>query len=306
MKRIKIIALMLLVVPMCNTRKNFDKGYFAMGVRQGALDNPEIDEASGLAASVVNKGMLWTHNDSGDEARIFLIDGKGICKAVVRLEGVSNRDWEDISVGPGPEEGQSYVYVGEIGDNRSTYEYKYLYRIPEPIIPIRPGMIDTTIQVSDSIKFTLEGGPRDTEAVIVDPLSRDIYVFSKNEKKNIRVFRLRYPQSTTDVIEAEYVMPLPIVKVNAADISPDGREILIKNYTHVYYWRKEPNEPISSALAREPLSLPYTTEPQGEAVTFDRAGDGYYTLSEEKKNSRPWLLFYQRVSDKSDAQKGGL
>src|SRR5690606_17818887 len=279
MKHIKMIALIVLLVPMCNTRKNFDKGYFGMGVRQGALDNRDIDEASGLAASVVNEGMLWTHNDSGDKARIFLIDKKAACKAVVWLDGVNNRDWEEIAVGPGPVEGQSYVYVGEIGDNRATYEYKYLYRFPEPVIPIRPERFDTTLRVIDSIKFTLEGGPRDTEAFFVDPISRDIYVFSKNEKKNIYVFRLPYPQSTTDVVEAEFVMFLPIVKVNAADISPDGREILIKNYTHVYYWRKEPNEPIPSALARAPLSLPYTTEPQGEAVAFDRAGEGYFTLS---------------------------
>ncbi len=295
MKRFKIIALIVLLVPMCNTRKNFDKGYFGMGVRQGALDYSEIDEASGLAASVANKGMLWTHNDSGDKARIFLIDRKGVCKAVVWLEGVDNRDWEEIAVGVGPEEGQSYVYVGEIGDNRATYKYKYLYRFREPEIPVGPERIDTTIHTFDSIKFTLEGGPRDTEAFLVDPISRDIYVFSKNEKKKIRVFRLPYPQSTSEVTKAEFVMYLPIVKVNAADISADGREILIKNYTHVYYWRKEPNEPIPSALEREPLSLPYTTEPQGESVAFDRAGEGYFTLSEEHNHTAPWVLFYPRV-----------
>lgn len=304
MKGLSIAAMILLLVPMCNTRKNFDKGYFAMGVRQGVLDNSEIDEASGLAASAVNKGMLWTHNDSGDEARIFLIDRTGSCRAVVRLEGVTNRDWEDISVGPGPSEGESYVYVGEIGDNRAMYAYKYLYRFPEPEIPLRREMLDTTIHVSDSIKFTLEGGPRDTEAVIVDPLSRDVFVFSKNEKKNIRVFRLAYPQSTTEVMEAEYVMPLPIVKVNAADVSPDGREILIKNYTHVYYWQKEPGESIPTALTREPLSLPYTTEPQGEAVTFDRDGEGYFTLSEENNNTKPWLLFYERVRATEQGAEG--
>lgn len=297
MKRIKIIALIVLLVPMCNTRKNFDKGYFAMGVRQGQLDYREIDEASGLAASVANEGMLWTHNDSGDEARIFLIDRKGVCKAVVWLEGVDNRDWEEIAVAPGPEEGQSYVYVGEIGDNRAKREYKYLYRFPEPAIPTRSERIDTTIHALDSIKFTLEGGPRDTEAFIVDPISRDIYVFSKNEKKRIRVFRLPYPQSTTHVTEAEFVMYLPIVKINAADISSDGSELLIKNYTHVYYWRKQPNEGIPSVLEREPFSLPYTTEPQGESVAFDRAGEGYFTLSEEHNDTAPWLLFYPRVRD---------
>lgn len=289
-----IITLGILLLPMCSTRKKFDGRFFEMGVRQGALDNPKINEASGLASSVVNPGMFWTHNDSGDKARIFLIDGQARNRAVVWLKDFTNRDWEDISVGPGPEEGKSYVYVGEIGDNASHYEYKYLYRIEEPAISGGSSVVDTTLSKVDSIKFTLEGGPRDTEAVIVDPLTREIYIFSKNEKKQIRVFMLPYPQSATGVTEAKHVMSLPIVKVCAADISPDGQEILIKNYTHVYYWRRQGNESVLQALKREPISLPYTTEPQGEAITFDRAGKGYYTLSEENNHKKPYLLFYAR------------
>lgn len=285
---------MILMMPMCSTRKKFDGRFFEMGVRQGALDNPEIDEASGLAASIANPGMFWTHNDSGDEPRIFLIDGQARNTAVVRLDGISNRDWEDISVGPGPEAGKSYIYVGEIGDNRARDNYKFLYRIEEPALPQGSSRLDTTIHTIDSIKFTLEGGPRDTEALIVDPLTQDIYIFSKNEKKSIRMFRLPHPQSTSAVTQAQYVMSIPLVKICAADISPDGSEILLKNYTHVYYWRREENESISEALKRSPASLPYTTEPQGEAVTFDRGGKGYYTLSEENNNKKPYLLFYER------------
>jgi len=295
-----IITLVILLLPMCSTRKKFDGRFFEMGVRQGALDNPEINEASGLASSVVNSGMFWTHNDSGDKARIFLIDGEARNRAVVWLKDFSNRDWEDISVGPGPEEGKSYVYVGEIGDNASRHEYKYLYRMEEPVIAGASSVVDTTLSKVDSIKFTLEGGPRDTEAVIVDPLTRDIYIFSKNEKKSIRVFRLPYPQSVTEVIQAEYVMSLSIVKVCAADISPDGKEILIKNYTHVYYWSRKGNESIPEILEQDPISLPYTTEPQGEAITFDRDGKGYYTLSEENNHKKPYLLFYQRKMTNSN------
>lgn len=294
-----IITLVILLLPMCSTRKKFDGRFFEMGVRHGALDNPEINEASGLASSKVNPGMFWTHNDSGDKARIFLIDGQARNRAVVWLKDFSNRDWEDISVGPGPVEGKSYIYVGEIGDNASRYEYKYLYRMEEPVIPQGASVVDTTLSRVDSIRFSLEGGPRDTEALIVDPLTREIYIFSKNEKKQIRVFSLKYPHSVTEATEAKYVMSLPIVKVCAADISPDGQEILIKNYTHVYYWRRHGDEPIFEVLKREPVSLPYTTEPQGEAITFDREGKGYYTLSEENNHKKPYLMFYARKAENS-------
>jgi hypothetical protein len=40
--------------------------------------------------------------------------------------------------------------------------------------------------------------------------------------------------------------------------------------------------------------LPYVTEPQGEAITFDRLKKGYFTTSEEADKKKPHLMFYQR------------
>jgi hypothetical protein len=294
MKDFVMAVLCVILLFSCTPGKKFDHQYFLMGVNQGKMSNSEIDEASGLAASIVNEGMLWTHNDSGGKARIFLIDDKGRNRAIVRLPTVSNRDWEDIAAGPGPKKGVPYIYIGEIGDNFSKYEYKYIYRIEEPRIPIRSTLVDTTVTQVDSIKFSLPGGPRDTEALLVDPLTRDIYIFSKNEKERIHVYELPYPQSTTTTLIAEEVLSLPISKVTAADISPNGDEILIKNYTNVFYWRKGKNESILEVLQKKPANLPYTTEPQGEAIAFDGQGKGYYTLSEENDHKKPNLMFYRR------------
>ncbi len=40
-------------------------GKFSDPVDMGLLDNPDIDEASGIVASWQDTGLLWTHNDSG-------------------------------------------------------------------------------------------------------------------------------------------------------------------------------------------------------------------------------------------------
>lgn len=287
-----IAAIFLLVA--CNSDKRFDHRYFEIGERSGPINDSKINEASGLAASVTNRGMLWTHNDSGDKARIFLIDVNGNTRAIVELKGVSNRDWEDIAVGPGPVQGKSYVYIGEIGDNFARYEYKYVYRIEEPALEPKAMDLDTVITQVDSIKFKLPGGPRDTEALIVDPVTKDIYIFSKNENQEIRVYRLPYPQSTTSILTADQVLTLPILKVNGADISADGTELLIKNYVNVFYWKRQAGESLIEMLKHSPVSLPYVTEPQGEAIAFDREGRGYFTLSEENDHKKPYLMFYKR------------
>src|SRR5690349_18345822 len=98
------------------------------------LTDSRLMEPSGIASSTVNPGMLWTHNDSGNKPEVYLIDQKLNIKLTCKLKGVINRDWEDIAVGPGPEEGKTYVYVGEIGDNFGMYPFKYIYRFEEPVL----------------------------------------------------------------------------------------------------------------------------------------------------------------------------
>ena len=295
-ERIILIASTILISCLPE-RPGVNSNFFSEGISKGQVDNPSIDEASGLAASRSNPGFLWTHNDSGDSARIFLIDSLGKYKASVYLEGVNNRDWEDIAVGPGPDSTKSYIYLGEIGDNDAIYEFKYIYRFIEPMI----SQIENKISVLkfDSIKFTLPGGPRDTEALMIDPQTNDLYLFSKREHA-INLYKLSYPYSTTETVSAEEVLSaLPFSRIVAADFSADGNEILIKSYTQVFYWKRK-NEPVSELLKKEAIILPYTVEPQGESIAFSYDGKGYYTISEKTKHSKPQMIFYKRVNSSQE------
>jgi hypothetical protein len=92
---------------------------FDSAVDKGLLENTDIKEASGLAASLNNKGLLWTHNDSGDKNRIFSIDTLGKGKREFYLEGTENRDWEDMAI-TSFEEG-AYLYIADFGDNIAQY-----------------------------------------------------------------------------------------------------------------------------------------------------------------------------------------
>lgn len=79
------------------------------------VENKNLDEASGLAASYTNQGMMWSHNDSGDTNRIFLMDSLGKGTKEFYLEGAVNRDWEDMAISKFSD--GNYIYVGDIGDN---------------------------------------------------------------------------------------------------------------------------------------------------------------------------------------------
>lgn len=264
---------------------------FGPRINKGELTNDDINEASGLAYSIVNDGILWTHNDSGGENRIFAIDTNGVSIGEFYLKDIENRDWEDICVGPGPDENTSYIYIGDFGDNDGTHKNKYIYRVAEPFIGNRTDFVDTLIDIS-TIRFTYPDDDRDAETIFIDPLTKDLYIVGKRDSK-IRLYKLSFPQSTTSKIEAElevkFSLPndpesdTPNNYLTSGDISNNGSEILIKSYNHIYYWNRKDGASISETVLNEPSLLTYDTEPQGEAICWKNdLINGYYTLSEEE------------------------
>ncbi len=247
-------------------------------------------EVSGLAASANNPGLLWTQNDSGNAPVIYLVDEKLKIKLACKIQGVKNRDWEDIAVGPGPEAGKNYLYVGDIGDNNANYPFKYIYWFEEPKLNNQRNEI--TITEFNTIIFQLEDGKKDAEALMIHPKTKNLYIVSKRETP-VYLYELKYPYAGQDTLTALKVASLPLTQIVAASISSDGKEILIKNYENVYYWNTK-GKSIQDALQEKPQLLKYAEEPQGEAITFNHDGSGFYTLSEKLKGEKTFLYFYER------------
>lgn len=142
MRSLPFFLLTLFVVSSCHeksssspaTTAQTDSTLFAGPEQLGDLDDGILSESSGVAASKQNPGYLWTEEDSGNPAEIQLVNKQGDVAGRYTLAGVTNRDWEDIAVGPGPIPGTSYIYVAEIGDNQLRYPVKTIYRFPEPTL----------------------------------------------------------------------------------------------------------------------------------------------------------------------------
>lgn len=259
---------------------------FSGPLELGLIDE-KLPEASGLAASVVNPGSLWVINDSGNPPEVYLIDTTAHVTLTCTLK-TTNRDWEDVAVGPGPIEGKTYVYVGEIGDNNGSYDMKYIYRFEEP----KADQPTKTLTLTDTLKIRLSDGERDSEAMLIDPITKDFYIISKRED-SVGVYKVPQP-FTKGVMTAEKVAKIPFYQIVAAAFSPDGTEILLKDYDHVYYWKRSKDEPLETVLLRKPERLTYKRESQGEALTWKWDGSGYYTLSETTPGKPAYLRFYKR------------
>ena len=299
MKLISMNLLLMVVLVACNQtepsleNQNQHRLFYDEEVL-AQLKDARIDEASGIAESLRYPDHFWVHNDSGDEARLFLINRQGETIVTLILQGITHRDWEDIATGPGVEQGESYIYVGEIGDNGAQHTYKNIYRLKEPVLANLNEGQNVLSGAVETITFSYLDGNRDAETLMVDSQTKDIYIVSKREER-VQVYLLEYPQTLTDTLVLPVVQTLPYTRVTAGDISADGSEIILKTLTSVYYWKRNNTETIPEALGRQAERLPYFMEPQGEAIAWLKDGSGYITVSETSNaNVIPILYFYRR------------
>ena len=274
---------------------------FADGLDAGKLESPLLLEASGVAASRKNPDVLWLHNDSGDAPRIFAARTDGKHLGVVTLAGAKAVDWEDIAVGPGPDAKTSYIYVGDIGDNKEVRSDIRVYRIAEPSVDASASAKDQTATGVEEIVLSYPDGAHNAETLMVDPLSADLFIVTKAGSGASKVFRAPGPIAMGASIVLTQVADLAFGSgalsgsplTTAGDIAPNGDRIAIRTYSDVFVWRRPKGATVATALATDPCPSPHHAEPQGEALGFTADGSGYFTTSERAGSTEPqplWLF----------------
>ncbi len=272
---------------------------FDVGGSCGSVTNADITEASGLAASRKNPNVLYTHNDSGDGARIFAISTAGEYLGAYYLGNAPATDWEDVAIGPGPQNGENYLYIGDIGDNDKVRPNINVIRIAEPTVTVTGTPSVTTLGGEETFTLVYPDKPHDAETLFVDPLSGDVFVVVKADSGKSTVFRAAAPLSNANPMVLELVTTLQFgtaplegdPNATGGDMMPDGAGIAIRTYDSAYFWWRKSGQSVAEALAFSPCALPLQNETHGEALTFAANGQGYFTLSEG--TSQP-LYFYAR------------
>lgn len=294
MKRVLINTPLVLFLAGCATMGPYSAQDTRFGSRVdlGLIEHDPIREASGLVASRTHTNVLWTHNDSGVPA-IYAVNTRGEHLGTYILHGCTGIDWEDITIGTGPD--QDYLYVGVIGDNRRHRQSRSICRVREPLVNEHQEPVTQDLHEIDVTSFRYNDGSHDAETLMMDPWSGSFYIISKRVKP-AGIYRVTSSFNDKKIITLTRTGELPYKYIVAGDISPDGKEILIKTYTTIYYWRRRPRETLEETLQRPPETVPYTWETGGEAVAWSATADGYFTVSEENLGIPARLYFYPRLS----------
>jgi uncharacterized protein YciU (UPF0263 family) len=243
------------------------------------LNNPELEESSGLAYSYRYDGLLYTHNDSGDSARIFAFDTQCHERGMFEIKGVEALDWEDMC--SFEIEGKPYLLLADTGDNLERRKFYTLYIIEEPEIGPSHNGTPTMVELAGVIQFVYPDGPHNCESVAVDPDSMTILLATKRERGWARLYGI--PLSAVQeqgVIAAKALATLPVRRATAMDMSRSGRHLVVLTYDNAYEFSRQGHEPWIKAFVRPPKVLSMPSREQGEAICYSPDGMELFLTSE--------------------------
>lgn len=255
----------------------------------GVLLDMQLREVSGLAASTRHEGVLWLHDDGGNPARLFAVTTSGRRLASFTVDGVVKTDWEDME--SFRLDGRSYLLVADIGDNGGLRRSLQMHVFEEP-----GELTNGRLRPAWSIAFRYPDGPRDAEAVAVDPVRGEVLLVSKKRQPpQLFVLPLRPP--TVKLLTARpqgtlYGMPgleggantdgrTPLARqVTAASLSPDRSTLAVMTYRHLLLYQRREGQDWANAVAGTPRVEPLPWLPQAEALGWSEDGTALYATGE--------------------------
>lgn len=239
----------------------------------GTLAEPRMAEASGVAVSRRNPGILWTIDDSGNPPDVIATDTLGRYRATIAVDGATNIDWEEIAIGPCRQ--ASCLYIADTGDNSESRPEVQLYRLDEPtLVPSSLIFVRSTAPAFEKLRFRYPDGPHDVEAMAVTP-SGDVLLITKGRSDGVLVFRIPATAwGSPDIANAERIDSLPITAAAGAGrlitgmaISPDGQRAMVRSYREIFPFALRADgtmRPLGKPTSCDILGL----EPQGEGIAF--------------------------------------
>lgn len=229
---------------------------FLLGASASAADtgrpelefaDPEIVESSGL---VVRDGRFVTVNDSGDSARVFVVD-----PATGQTVGVSRWGGEPFDVEALAPAARGSVWVGDIGDNQAVRDSVQVVQVPV-------GRGDVSVE-DEGFDLVYPDGSQDAEALLAHPVTGRLYVASKG------VFggTLYAAPLALRADRPNELRPIGDVGQLVTDgaFFPDGRHLVLRSYTRATVYTFPALEVVST--------FPLPEQEQGEGLAIDAAGD---------------------------------
>jgi len=188
-----------------------------------------LHESSGIEAE--NTNSIWTHNDSGDSARIYQIDTLGNILRNICFQVDSAIDCEEST-----RDTNGNYYLGDFGNNSNDRTNLRIYKITNPdsitTSTIIPELI--TFRFEDQELFPPDSAHMDFDCEAMFHFQDSLYLFSKNRSGNMFCKMYRLPDVAGDYI-AELVDSFNTgTWITSADINAAGNKMVLLSESRLW------------------------------------------------------------------------
>jgi hypothetical protein len=228
-------------------------------------------ECSGIVRSRKTADLFWTHNDSGDEPRIYPIhrDGSAYRSATdpdisgVLIEGATHIDWEDIATFD-----DGTLVIADMGNNGNRREDLSLYFVaePSPTASRAPFSRKLHVRFPDQTTFPAPKNNFNFDCEAVFTFDKTVYVLTKHRSDpRTKLYRLDEPQDdqvNTLTLLGDFEIGGSVV---GADCTSDGKRLTVMTYKAL--WLFERDDLATPFFKSRTCSRPFIL-PQAEGVCF--------------------------------------
>lgn len=250
----------LLVIVVVSSLANKADAATPGGEPVSRLEDPRITESSGLVVSRTDDDLAYTINDSGSAAAIYAVQISTGATVGTLTPAATWVDTEALSI-----DADGTLWVADTGDNDRQRSDIALYSVPEF------GRTDVSAAAVDRYPLTYPEGPRDVEALVVNPRTDEKYLLTKGLLGG-EVFALPddlvadQPNRVTALDGA-----VPGVITDAA-FTPDGRYVIARNYSRAFV--------LDPKTWKEVDTIDLPAADQGETVATELGGKTFLVGSE--------------------------
>ena len=222
--------------------------YSAEPTETAKLQDERLTGVSGIAASRLNAGILWIHNDYAGQVTVYAVEAStGVTRGVlIAPEGVTASNLEGMAIArcPNDEGGEanaadsadpdtdaaqesSCLWLADSGNNLKTRTDLSVVVLPEPLLSNADATGDsagndsgTAVSAPESwtaskawrFAFAYPGDNVDAEAFAVEPDGSAFYFLEKVDADMARLFEARGPFADGDFVALEEIGALAAQK----------------------------------------------------------------------------------------------
>ena len=255
---LKRLIFLLLIVTSCES-------YGRLNI-EGDVTN-SLTEVS-AAETCANSDIIWTIQDSGNSNNLFGLNQKGHIIRNIDISNVDNIDWEDLT-----SDSQCNIYIGDFGNNskkRKTFR----------ILKIKHADLINSSAIAEIIEFTL---PKKIESKDFEGFflfKNSFYIISKENKK-FSVFMVPNTIGKHQaILRSSYNLDGKNNKITSADISDDGKTVILLNHDKLWKISNYENDDFFSGDIEK---LSFKHDSQKEGISFKT--DSKVILTDERNGS---------------------